>query len=147
MNLRLDRPSETLAELNRIPRGARVCFSVRVLKSAQDSADVAASLCDAILICDAISGGLEANTSLAYETAPDDKNVEIVQLCGTLDDVQPIQRFVDDWSESLDADGDGEPFAATAEWQDLFDRLANGELPSEFRWPELVKWFRLAYSG
>lgn len=141
-SLRIDDPAALKSHVEGLKRGAEIAIDIPVEVSAQDSRDVAYSVFDAAFVAEALAWAFE-QPALTIEKDPADPNADLVRLMGAMRHPSRVIGFLDDWFETLDANGTGEPFLESEEAERLFDRMDSEEDPSRFRWPELVKWFRI----
>jgi hypothetical protein len=119
-------------------------FNVPVLVSAQDPEDVAIAIFEAVFVCEGLASGLrDARVEVTDET--DNPNEKLVRLSGKLADRDWVIAFIESWEDTLDPDGDGEPFIASDEGSELWDKLCGDSPTGSFRWPELAGWFREAH--
>lgn len=141
LSLRIDEPKEILRQLGEA-RSQRVSIAIPVDIGGQDPRDAAESIRKAIFICEELSKGL-TSASVSVTRDPRDPNGDLVLLAGVAADVDVILEFVNDWQDTLDPDGVGEPFELTSATIDgLHDLLEGDEEPGLFRFPSLVEWYR-----
>ena len=137
----IEQPEELLRELGQAKQET-FGIAIPVSTSSQEPRDVAGSIRDGIFICESLAAAFNA-PSISIERHPSDPNASLIVLKDTLANPDIIRDFVTEWRDTLDPDGDREPFTLTSvEAERLFDRLDSSEPSSAFRFPELVNWFR-----